>query len=255
MRLGMTEPAFELAGGQVVLAGSAVLDKLDFRVGAGEFVAVLGANGSGKTTLVRALVGLVPLAAGRLWVLGEAAAGGRGRSRIGYVPQRPAATGGIPATVREVVSAGRTPAARRLRGWSEADRCAIDCAIDTVGLSGLAGRPVAELSGGQQQRVFIARALAGDPAVLVLDEPTAGVDADSQRALAGALGQLKTQGVAVLLVAHELGPLEPLVDRVVILSGGKVVYDAASVPPGMHDATHHHMHHPSIEDQSPWGLS
>jgi zinc transport system ATP-binding protein len=251
----MTEAAFELAGGRVELAGRAVFDGLDFRVGAGEFVAVLGANGSGKTTLVRTLVGLVPLDAGRLWVLGEPAAGLHRRHRIGYVPQRPAPTGGIPATVREVVSSGRTPLVSRLRRLSVADRCAVDCAMDTVGLADQADRPVAELSGGQQQRVFIARALAGDPAVLVLDEPTAGVDADSQQALAAALSQLKTQGVAVLLVAHELGPLEPLVDRVVILSAGKVVYDAPSVPPGLHDATHHHMHHPAVDNPSAWGLS
>jgi len=251
----MTEAAFELAGGRVELAGRAVFDGIDFRVGPGEFVAVLGANGSGKTTLLRALVGLAPLTGGRLWILGEPAAAFRTRHRIGYVPQRPAPTAGIPATVREVVSSGRTPVANRLRRLSVADRCAVDCAMDTVGLAELAGRPVAELSGGQQQRVFIARGLAGDPAVLVLDEPTAGVDAESQQALAAALGQLKTQGVAVLLAAHELGPLEPLVDRVVILSAGRVVYDAASVPPGLHDATHHHMHHPTVDDPSAWGLS
>lgn len=251
----MTEPAFELVGGRVELTGRTVLDGVDFRVGAGEFVTVLGANGSGKTTLVRTLVGLVPLAAGRLWILGEPAQSFRRRHRIGYVPQRPAATGAIPATVREVVTSGRTPTARRLRRLTAADRCAIDCAIDTVGLADRADRPVAELSGGQQQRVFIARALAGDPEVLVLDEPNAGVDAENQAALAIALAHLKEQGTAVLLVAHELGQLEPLVERVVILAAGRVVYDDAAVPPGLHDATHHHMHHPSPDDPSRWGLS
>lgn len=231
----MDDAPFELAGGRVTLGGTTVLDGIDFRVGPGEFVAVLGANGSGKTTLVRTLVGLEPLSGGRLWAVD--------RRRIGYVPQRAATPGSVPATVREVVFSGRTAKASRFRPWSDADRCAVDCAIEAVGLADRARDPVTTLSGGQQQRVQIARALAGDPAVLVLDEPTAGVDAESQDAFAATLRLLKDEGTAVLLVAHELGPLGDLVDRVVILSHGEVAYDGPDVPPGWHDVTHHTGHH------------
>lgn len=241
--------AFALTGGRVVLGGREVLHGVDFTLGAREFVAVLGANGSGKSTLVKALVGLHPLAGGTLRVFGEAAF--RDRARIGYVPQRVAIGSGVPATVREVVLSGRTPRASRLRPLTAHDRAAADAAIAAVGLADRARDLVATLSGGQQQRVLIARALAGEPDVLVLDEPTAGVDAESQEAFGETLRLLKERGVAVLLVSHHLGALETLVDRVVVLSAGEVSYDGPVPPGGMADDDHHHPH---ATDRHGWGL-
>ena len=236
---------FDLQGGSVVLGGREILHQVSVRVDEGEFVAVLGANGSGKTTLVRALVGLVPLSAGSLTVFGTPLARFRSWPRLGYVPQRLAVGGGVPSTVREVVMSGRIGRARRLRPFGRADRAAVDHALEDVGLIDRGGDAVSTLSGGQQQRVLIARALAGEPEVLVLDEPTAGVDADSQDTLAGALGHLSAAGGSVVLVAHELGPLAQLIGRAVVLGGGRVLSDGPPPTPVGHHADPDHVHdHP-----------
>ena len=222
----MTPPLVALTDGAVAHGGETVLTGVDLRVDAGEVVAVLGPNGAGKSTLIRAVVGLHPLVSGRLELFGVPAAALRERHRVGYVPQRVGATSGVPATVREVVLSGRLHALRRWRRARAVDQDHVAHALDVVALGDLAERPVAQLSGGQQQRVLIARALVGDADLLVLDEPTSGVDAASQEALATALDHLRTlHGKGVLLVAHELGPVRPLVSRAIVLGGGGVVCD------------------------------
>jgi zinc transport system ATP-binding protein len=248
---------FDLQHGTVVLGGRRILEDVSVKVDEGEFVAVLGANGSGKTTLVRALVGLNPLAAGRLTVFDTPLARFREWPRIGYVPQRLAVGGGVPATVGEVVAAGRTSRLSRFRRFSRDDRAAVAHALEDVGLSGREGDAVATLSGGQQQRVLIARALAGEPEVLVLDEPTAGVDADSQDTLAGALGHLSNNGGSVVLVAHELGPLAGLIGRAVVMSHGRVASDGPPPDPEGHHAHPDHVHlhpHGPADKPSTFGL-
>jgi zinc transport system ATP-binding protein len=242
---------FELRDGCVVLGGREILHDVNVEVDSGEFVAVLGANGSGKTTLVRALVGLVPLSAGSLQVFDTPVARFRDWPRLGYVPQRLLIGGGVPSTVREIVASGRTGRARRLRRLGRDDHAAIDHALEDVGLLHRSKDPIATLSGGQQQRVLIARALAGEPDVLVLDEPTAGVDADSQDTLAGALGHLAGQGGSVVLVAHELGPLADLIDRAIVMSGGRVVSDGAPPEPQGHHAHAGHVHTHAHETPEP----
>ncbi|MFT4298046.1 MAG: ABC transporter ATP-binding protein [Aeromicrobium sp.] len=229
------------ARGVVVdLGGRPILTDVDLSVRTGETVAVLGANGSGKSTLVRALIGLVPRRAGSIDLFGTPLEHFADRARLGYVPQRPATTAGVPATVREVVLSGRL-ARRRLIGPStKADREAADRAIDLVDLADLRRRPVTELSGGQQQRVLIARALACEPDLLVMDEPLAGVDAASAQRLADTVERLTRSGTAVLLVEHDLGPLTSVVDRAVVIDRGRVAYDG---PPGGAPAEHVH-HHP-----------
>ena len=206
----------------------------------GEFVALMGANGSGKSTLVRALTGLRPLTQGSVLLFGTPLHDFGDRHRIGFVPQRGTATGGVPASVREVVSSGRLSRRRLLRPAGRADRAAIDDALEVVGLTDKAGDGVSTLSGGQQQRVLIARALAGEPELFFLDEPTAGVDLPNQLALADALRTLSGRGATVVLVAHELGPLEPLVDRAVVMRDGRIAYDGT---PLSHEDVHGH-HHP-----------
>ncbi len=240
---------FDLQHGEVVLGGRRILDDVSVRVEAGEFVAILGDNGSGKTTLVRTLVGLNPLAAGSLALYDTPIARFRDWSRLGYVPQRLAVGGGVPMTVREVVASGRTSRVSRWRRLSRADWAAIDHALEDVGLVDRGRDAVTTLSGGQQQRVLIARALAGEPDVLVLDEPTAGVDADSQDTLAGALGHLSRAGGSVVLVAHELGPLAGLIGRAVVLSHGRVVSDGPPPEPVGHHAGPDHKHvHPHADE-------
>jgi ABC-type Mn2+/Zn2+ transport system ATPase subunit len=196
----------------------AVLEDVSLHVGAGEFVALVGPNGSGKSTLVRILVGLLTPSAGTVRVFGEPPRKLTDRARLGYVPQRPQIAGSLPATVTEMVAAGRL--ARR--GWwrrpRAADRQAVDAAIDAVALGDLRRRPIGELSGGQQQRVMIAKALAAEPELLVLDEPVAGVDAESQRLFRNALVHVvRDRGGAVVLVSHELGAVAEDLDRVVVL--------------------------------------
>ncbi|HUR15313.1 MAG TPA: metal ABC transporter ATP-binding protein [Mycobacteriales bacterium] len=240
---------FDLQHASVVLGGTQVLDGVSVRVDEGEFVAVLGANGAGKSTLVRTLVGLNPLASGSLDVFGTPVARFRSWERLGYVPQRLAVGGGVPATVREVAASGRVGRLSRFRRTSSADRHAVEHALEDVGMAQRAGDLVSTLSGGQQQRVLIARALAGEPEVLVLDEPTAGVDADSQDTLAGALGHLSNAGGSVVLVTHELGPLAALIRRAVVLRAGQVVSDGPPPEPEGHHAHPEHVHvHPHADE-------
>jgi zinc transport system ATP-binding protein len=230
--------AVEMTGVSVAIGGRPVLRGVDLTVRLGEFVALMGANGSGKTTLVRALTGLLPVASGQLSLFGVPLAQYDEWSRIGFVPQRATASSGVPTSVWEVVASGRLTRRRLLRPLSRADRAAIDHALDVVGLTDRRHDGVTSLSGGQQQRVLIARALAGGPDLFVLDEPTAGVDLPGQEALAAAIGRLKADGATVVLVAHELGPMSPLVDRAVVMRDGRVGYDG---PP----LADHEVHHPS----------
>lgn len=239
---------FELTGGRVVLEGNLALDGVDFTLDRGEFLVLLGANGSGKSTLVRALLGLVPLSAGELTIFGMPLKRFHDRWRIGYVPQRFTAAAGVPATVEEVVLSGRAARSRRFRGWSHQDDAAARRAIDLVGLEGKQKTSAASLSGGQQQRVLIARALASDPEVLVLDEPVSGVDIEHQHAFSDTLVRLRSEGATVLLVAHELGSMADLVTRAVVLEVGKVSYDGPPLPHHGHDShAHHHDEDPVIK--------
>lgn len=243
------ELVFDMRAGRVALDSTLVLADVDFRLAPGEFLAVLGANGSGKTTLVRALLGLTPLIGGTLRVFGRPLTGFREWPRIGYVPQRVSVLSAAQASVMEVVLAGRIGRTRRLRPYGPSDRAAVRSALETLGLAELASAPIAHLSGGQQQRALIARALAGDPDVLVLDEPTSGVDLEHQEKLATTLSRFKVEGGSVLLVAHSLGPMEELVTREVVMHAGKVIYDGPHHPHHVHAE---HVHHPEGPiDRSP----
>ncbi|GAB3185721.1 zinc transport system ATP-binding protein [Micromonospora palomenae] len=250
----MTAPVITVTHGAVGYDGRPVLRDVSLTVTAGEVVAVLGANGSGKSTLIRAVLGLVPLASGSVELFGTPLRRFRQWRRIGYVPQRLGAGGGVPATVREVVASGRLARRGVLRPPGRADREAVDAALRAVGLADRAADPVATLSGGQQQRTLIARALAGRPELLVLDEPTAGVDAASQEAFATALRDFVADGGTVLLVAHELGPLRPLISRAVVVHQGGICHDGAVPEPAGHHAEPDHDHvHPHGPDE-PAGL-
>jgi zinc transport system ATP-binding protein len=253
----VTEPVVALRGGSVAYDGRTAVSGVDLVVEPGEVVAVLGANGSGKSTVVRAVVGLLPLATGTLELFGTPRERFREWTRLGYVPQRGGATTGVPATVREVVATGRL-ARSGLRRRSAEDRRAVDAALETVGLADRARDSVGTLSGGQQQRVLIARALTCEPELLVLDEPTAGVDLVSQAALAETLRTLVGRGTTVVLVAHELGPMHPLITRAVTMADGRVLHDGAPPEPDhlhLHDPEHAHPVHEVRDTTAPaWGL-
>jgi zinc transport system ATP-binding protein len=241
-----------LRGATASLGGRPVLRGVDLTVRRGEVVALLGANGSGKSTAVRSVVGQVALSGGELWLFATPSRRFRDWARIGYVPQRTTAASGVPATVREVVSSGRL-ARRRLGPPRAADRAAVRRALELVGMADRAKDSVSALSGGQHQRVLIARALAGEPELLIMDEPMAGVDLASQEILAATLREQVARGATVLLVLHELGPLEPLIDRAVVLRDGCVVHDGP--PPkavGQHALPgHDHVHPHAAHDAEP----
>jgi zinc transport system ATP-binding protein len=242
--------------GAVAFGGRPVLRDLNLTVQTGEVVAILGANGSGKSTLIRAALGLVPLHSGSIELFGLPQRRFRQWKRIGYVPQRVGAGSGVPATVREVVAAGRLARRGFPRPATASDRSAVAKAIAAVGLTDRSSDPVTTLSGGQQQRTLIARALASDPELLILDEPTAGVDAASQEAFAGALRSFVERGGTVVLVAHELGPLQPVVTRAVVVHDGVIAHDGPVPRPAGHHADPGHDHvHPHAPDDEPglWG--
>ena len=250
----MTEPVVEVRDAVAGYDDRLVLRGVSLSVDRGEVVAILGANGSGKSTLVRAILRLVPLSGGSVTLFGDPRF--RSWERIGYVPQRIGAGAGVPATVAEVVGSGLVARRGVLRVPGRRDRAAVAAALDAVGLADRARDPVASLSGGQQQRTLIARALAGRPELLVLDEPTAGVDAASQAAFAAALESFAAGGGTVLLVAHELGPLKPLISRCVVVHEGEIAHRGPVPAPAGHHADPDHDHvHPHAPEQTPgmWG--
>jgi zinc transport system ATP-binding protein len=218
----------------------AIVQHVDLQVERGEAVAVLGSNGSGKTTLARGVLGLAAVLSGSVDVLGGPVGQRRVRGRVGYVPQRHTVSGAVPATVREVVAVGRLARLGLVRRLGARDRSAVAAAAEAVGLSDRLDDPVASLSGGQQRRVLVARALASEPDLLVMDEPTAGVDAANQVALAGVLERLSSQGTTLVVVTHEAGPLAGVLHRAVVVDHGRVSYDGPLAGAGPGTEGHHH---------------
>ncbi|MEU0784327.1 metal ABC transporter ATP-binding protein [Streptomyces sp. NPDC006173] len=248
----MGDAVVSLRGVRAELGSRPVLRGVDLTVRRGEVVALLGANGSGKSTAVRSVIGQVPVSAGEIEIFGVPRRGFRDWRRVGYVPQRTTAAGGVPATVTEIVASGRLSRAR-FGVLRKADHAAVRRALELVGMADRARDSVNALSGGQHQRVLIARALACEPELLIMDEPMAGVDLASQEVLAATLRDQVAQGASVLLVLHELGPLEPLIDRAVVLRDGCVLHDGP--PPravGQHALPgHDHVHPHAAHDAGP----
>jgi zinc transport system ATP-binding protein len=222
--------------------GQRVLEGVELALGEGEFVAVAGPNGGGKTTLVRIVLGLERPSDGSALLFGEPAHRFSSRRALGYLAQRSQAGGDAPATVREVVGAGRLASGRLLGRLRPEDRRLVDDAIGRVGLAEVADAPLRTLSGGMQQRAFIAKALAGQPSLLVLDEPTTGVDAESQESLGELLAALHADlGATIVYVSHEFGAVERHVERLVLVRR-TVVFDGSphDLPGIWHDPGHVH---------------
>jgi zinc transport system ATP-binding protein len=213
--------------------GPPVLRDVTLAVERGEFLAIAGPNGGGKTTLLRLVLGLEQPASGSVELLVR---------RLAYLPQRAQAGVDAPLTVRELVTAGRAPRTRLIGPLATADRAAVRDAIARVGLTPQADRRLTALSGGQQQRAFIAKALAAEPELLALDEPTTGVDTEAQEAIAALLQKLRADlGMTVLYVSHEFGAVERFVQRIVLVRG-RIVFDGspAELPELWHDPSHAH---------------
>jgi manganese/zinc/iron transport system ATP- binding protein len=209
-------PALEVRRLTVSYSGRPVLWDVDATFPQGALGAVVGPNGAGKSTLLRAALGLVPADAGQALILGRPAR--HALADVAYVPQREAVDWDFPITVREVVEMGRYRSAGWVRRLSRADRAAVEAAIERVGMAAYARRQIGELSGGQRQRVFLARALAQDAPVLVMDEPFAGIDARTEAALLELMAEQRDAGRSVIVVHHDLGTVRRAFDWALVLN-------------------------------------
>ena len=216
----MTHAPLEVTGLTVSYADTTVLRDITLTVPAGAMLAVIGPNGAGKSTLIKAALGLVPRLAGQVAVYGQDVS--RARARIAYVPQRASVDWEFPATVLDVVLMGLYRELGLLRRTTARHRArAMDC-LARVGMQDFATRQIGRLSGGQQQRVFLARALAQGADLYILDEPFAGVDAATERAIIDVLKSLQAEGATVVCVHHDLATVQAYFTHVFLVNGAGV---------------------------------
>jgi zinc transport system ATP-binding protein len=206
--------------------GKPVLNNVNISIPDGDFVCVVGPNGSGKTTLLKIALGLLKPTVGSIEVFGRQPDHSRGR--IGYVPQHPRLDPLFPVSSMDVVLMGRLGKTRSFGAWGVDDRDFAAQALDEVGLADQAGRHFASLSGGQKQRVLIARALAGEPDLLLLDEPTAGLDAHIEEGFYRLLQELNKR-LTIMLVSHDLGFVSGFVRTVVCVGQEVVVHPTSKI--------------------------
>lgn len=206
----------------VAYNGSPVLQDVTFQVPHGEQVAVVGPNGAGKSTLFKALVGLLPLRSGQIRIHCQPL--GSHTDCVAYIPQREEVDWRFPVTVEDVVSMGRYGRASWWGRLTGHDREIVRRCMDQLGLLPLARRPIGDLSGGQQQRVFLARALAQEPHILLMDEPFTGVDITTQEVTLRLLEMLRQQKVTVLVSTHDLTLASERFSRVLLLNHRLVAY-------------------------------
>jgi len=217
---GKLETVLELRGITFAYDRLPALEDVSFTLHRGELLGLVGPNGSGKSTLVRIALGLLRPDVGSVLWFGMPLEKFRAWSRVGYVSQKAASFNlGFPASVAEVVTMGLTGKLGLFRFPGRLEREKVQEALETVGMSAFADRPIGRLSGGQQQRVFIARALVSDPEVLILDEPTVGVDARSEAEFYALLEKLnRERELSILLVSHDLGAVSERMHTVVVLN-------------------------------------
>lgn len=214
-------PTLELVGVSVRYDGTPALEDVSLQIHRGEHVAVVGPNGAGKSTLFQAITGMVKPNQGAVNIYGS---GPGGHICIGYVPQRNRIDWRFPVNVREVVMMGRTGKIGAFRRPTRADWKLVDAALAQVGMQSLAKRQIGDLSGGQQQRVFLARALAQEAELLLLDEPLAGLDIPSQEAILRILAQMRSNGITLLVATHDLNQAAAQFDRMLLLNRRVIGY-------------------------------
>lgn len=247
-------PAVDISGVRFAYDGhNDVLRDVDLRVEADETVAVVGPNGGGKTTLLKLLLGLLRPDAGTVRVFAQRP--GQARGQVGYVPQYVQFDPHFPVTAWDVVLMGRLGCSRGLGRYTQADRQAARDALQRVDLADLADRAFADMSGGQRQRTLIARALATDPKLLLLDEPTANLDAGMEQAFQELLAQLESR-MAVMIVSHDIGFVSRHISKVVCVNRSVVVHPTRELTGerlqemyGQElSVVHHHVH---LHDENP----
>lgn len=222
MKVQAVPPALELNEVSFAYGGSPVLRQASLRVSEGEFVAVVGGNGSGKTTLMKIALGLLPPGTGHVRLFGDDIKSFRDWHKVGYVPQRAVAVSALPVSVDEVVRSGLAARARWLGRRRPEEHERIEHVVDLLGLVAVRRSRMSELSGGQQQRALIARALVTAPRLLVMDEPTTGVDSHARQILRASLEHLvDVEGMAVVYVSHDPEGFSGLAQRVVEVADGR----------------------------------
>ena len=199
------------------------IDHLTFTVKPGERVALVGPNGAGKSTLFKAIAGLIPFTGGEISVLGEDCRSSH--AFVGYVPQQNEIDWSFPVTVYDVIMMGRARNSRWFPWWRSGDHAAVRDLLQQMNLSPLATRQISQLSGGQRRRVFIARALAQDTRVLLMDEPFTGVDTTAEQEIMHTLDLLTEQGITILLATHDMGRAARDFDRVLLLKRCLLAFD------------------------------
>ena len=215
-----TAPAIEVTDLTAVYHEQPVLWDIDLTVPAGVLMAIVGPNGAGKTTLIKAILGLIPPVAGQVLVQGQPYKDRR--EAVAYVPQRGSVDWDFPTNVLDVVEMGRYGALGWLRRPGRAERERALQALRQVGMEEFAERQISQLSGGQQQRVFLARALAQDADIYLMDEPFQGVDATTERAIISLLRELRSAGKTVVAVHHDLQTVPEYFDWVMLLNVRKI---------------------------------
>ena len=215
-------PVVRVTGVDAAYARPTVLRAIDLTVARGEFVGLVGPSGAGKTTLLRLLTGGVEVRRGDVEVLGQRVVRGRPPLGVGYVPQLGTVDPDFPLTVREVVLLGDAASSSALPWFSRDERRRADVLLERLGIGALAQRPIAELSGGQRQRMFLARALARRSELLLLDEPTSGVDLATRAEVLRLLGELHHDGLTVVLTTHDLNFVASHLPRMVCVNASVV---------------------------------
>ena len=220
-----TEPArLDIDAISVAYNGNDVLSQLSFQVPHGARVAVVGPNGAGKSTLFKALVGLLPLRSGQIKIHGLPL--GTHLDCVAYIPQREEVEWGFPVSVKDVVMMGRYGRLGWLQRPGKTDQAVVTRSLEQMGIADLAGQPIGELSGGQQQRVFLARALAQEPHILLMDEPFTGIDLSTQEATLALLDQLTREKVTVMVSTHDLAMASQRFEKILLINHRLIAYGA-----------------------------
>jgi manganese/iron transport system ATP-binding protein len=219
------QPILDISHLSVHYEGRGALENVNFHLHSGERVAVVGLNGAGKSTLFKVVAGVLAPAEGEVRVYGSRPGG---HVCIAYLPQRSQVDWRFPVSVADVVMMGRI-AKLGLFGWpKKSDWDYVRAALDTVGMADLSKRQIGELSGGQQQRIFIARALAQEAELMLMDEPLSGLDTPSQEGLLALLGELQKKAVTVMVATHDLEQAARYFDRIILINHRVIAFGAAS---------------------------